>query len=42
MSIKGEGDLTNDDTRFSILTAFFELEVPNLVRLVPVGGYLIY
>ena len=39
---KGEGDLTLDETRFSILTAFFELEAPNFVRSVPVGGYLIY
>ena len=41
-TLKGEGDLTLDETRSSILTTFFELEAPNLVRSVPVGGYLIY
>ena len=39
---KGEGDLTLDEKRVLILTAFFELEALNLVRSVPVSGYLIY
>ena len=33
----GEGDLTLDKTKFSILTAFFELQSPKLVRSVPGG-----
>ena len=39
---KGEGDLTLDEKRVLILTAFFELEARNLVRSVSVGEYLIY
>ena len=39
--LKGEGDLANNKTRFPILTAFFELESPNLVRLASVARDLI-
>ena len=39
---KGEGDLRCDETSVSIVTAFSELESPNLVKVAPVDLYLIY
>ena len=40
--IKGEGDLRYDEASFSIVTAFFELESPNFVKVAPADLYLIY